>query len=89
MSKSSTGFPVLAASAIIEIAHRGTSAHRQIEVFEQSKEDFRAVVDWLIAETITAALHHGRELWYGNERNIGIRTREIADDLGITIHVSA
>lgn len=42
---------------------------------------------WLIAETITAALHHGRELWYGNQRNIGIRTREIAQDLGITIHV--
>lgn len=37
---------------IIEIAHRGTSAHRQIEVFEQSKEDFRAVVDWLMAETM-------------------------------------
>ncbi len=42
---------------------------------------------WLIAETITAGLHHGRELWYGNERNIGIRTREIAQELEITIHV--
>jgi hypothetical protein len=43
----------------------------------------------LVAEMITAALHHGRTLWFGNERNIGIRIREIAQDFGISIHVTA
>lgn len=42
----------------------------------------------LIAETITAGLAHGRQLWFGNPRNIGIRLREIADDLGVAIHLS-
>lgn len=41
----------------------------------------------LVAELITAGLHHGRALWFGRERNIGTRTREIAQDLGITITV--
>jgi hypothetical protein len=31
-------------------------------------------------------LAHGRQFWFGNPRNIGIRLREIADDLGIEIH---
>ncbi len=36
----------------IEIQRDGTSAHRQLEVFERSKGDVRAVVDWLIEETM-------------------------------------
>ncbi len=35
----------------IDIQRQGTSAHRQIEVFEKTK-DVKAVVDWLIAETM-------------------------------------
>lgn len=42
----------------------------------------------LVAELVTASLHHGRTLWFGNERNIGRKTIEIADDLGITINVA-
>ncbi|HPB44507.1 MAG: hypothetical protein M9952_04045 [Microthrixaceae bacterium] len=41
----------------------------------------------LIAEMLTASLHHGRTLWYGSERNVGRRTRDIARDLGITVNV--
>lgn len=43
----------------------------------------------LVAESITAALHYARTLWFGTERNVGPRTREIAKDLGISIHVAA
>ena len=43
----------------------------------------------LIAETAAAGLAHGRQLWFGNPRNIGTRLREIADDLNIAIHVAA
>jgi hypothetical protein len=42
----------------------------------------------LVAEMIAAGLVHGRQLWFGNPRNIGVRLREIADDLGIAIHVA-
>ena len=28
---------------------------------------------WLIAETVTAGLTYGRQLWFGSERNVGIR----------------
>lgn len=42
----------------------------------------------LVAETVTAALHHGKQLWFGTERNVGQRLRLIADDLGIEIHVA-
>lgn len=42
-----------------------------------------------IAEMVTAALHHERALWFGTERNIGRRRPEIAEDLGIAIHVAA
>lgn len=42
----------------------------------------------LIAEMATAGLTHGRQLWFGNPRNIGVRLGEIADDLGIAIHVA-
>jgi carboxylate-amine ligase len=34
-----------------EISRTGTSAHRQIEIFEKTK-DFKSVVDWLMAETM-------------------------------------
>ncbi|MBS2026256.1 MAG: carboxylate-amine ligase [Deltaproteobacteria bacterium] len=37
---------------IREIARGGTSAHRQIEVYEKSNNDIRAVCDWLMAETM-------------------------------------
>jgi hypothetical protein len=43
---------------------------------------------WLIAETAVAGLAHGRELWFGSERNVGRKLREIAGDLGIAIHVA-
>jgi len=43
----------------------------------------------LISETAAAGLAHGRQLWFGNPRNIGIRLRDIAEDLGIQIHVAA
>jgi hypothetical protein len=43
---------------------------------------------WLIAEAVTAALHHGGQLWYGTERNVGIRLREIAAELNIVVHVA-
>lgn len=42
----------------------------------------------LIAETVTTALRHEQVLWLGGERNVGTRLREIADDLGIAIHVA-
>ncbi len=39
-----------AVERVIAIQKEGTSAHRQIEVFDKTK-DMKAVVDWLIAET--------------------------------------
>ncbi len=42
----------------------------------------------LVAETLAAGLAHRRALWFGRDRNVGVRLREIADDLGITIHVA-
>ena len=43
-----------------DIVRRGTSAHRQVAVYEQARaagatedEALKAVVDWLIAETLT------------------------------------
>lgn len=41
----------------------------------------------LIAETLAAGLAHGRQLWFGTERNVGQALRRIADDLGILVHV--
>lgn len=45
-----------------DILKRGTSAHRQVEIYEKSKaagademEALRAVVDWLMAETLAGA----------------------------------
>ncbi len=43
---------------------------------------------WHVAETIAAGLAHGRQLWFGAERNVGRRMQEIADDLGVAIYVS-
>ena len=43
---------------------------------------------WLIAETLTAGLHHGRQLWFGSERNVGARLAEIAGELGVEIHIA-
>ena len=43
----------------------------------------------LISETAAAGLAHRTRLWFGNPRNIGIRLREIAEDLGIAIHIAA
>jgi len=37
---------------ILKMASEGTSAHRQLEVFEKTK-DVKSVVDWLVAETMT------------------------------------
>ena len=37
---------------VIQIAERGTSAHRQVEVYEKAGGNVKAVVDWLIEETM-------------------------------------
>lgn len=42
----------------------------------------------LIAETLAAGLAHGRQLWFGLERNIGRSLASIAGELGITINVA-
>lgn len=42
----------------------------------------------LVGETLAAGLVHGRRLWFGTARNVGTLLAEIADDLGISIHVS-
>lgn len=42
---------------------------------------------WLVADTIAAGLAYGRQLWFGSERSVGRRLREIADDLGVSVHV--
>lgn len=41
-----------------------------------------------VAETATAGRVNGRQLWFGNAQNIGLRLREIAADLDITINVA-
>lgn len=41
----------------------------------------------LVGETLAAGLVHGRRLFYGTDRNVGVRLAEIAHDLDITIHV--
>ena len=43
---------------------------------------------WHVAETLAAGLAHGRQLWFGAERNVGRRMREIADDLGVAIYIA-
>lgn len=37
---------------VLKIAREGTSAHRQLEVFNRSGGNLKAVVDWLIEETM-------------------------------------
>lgn len=37
---------------VLHIAHEGTSAHRQIEIYEKSEGDMKPVVDWLMSETM-------------------------------------
>jgi glutamate---cysteine ligase / carboxylate-amine ligase len=37
---------------VLKIAHEGSSAQRQIETYERSQGDMRAVVDWLVQETM-------------------------------------
>jgi hypothetical protein len=41
-----------------------------------------------VSETLVAGLVHGRQLWFGNPRNVGRRLRQIADDLGVAIHIA-
>jgi len=41
----------------------------------------------LVAESLTAGLVHGRQLWFGPQRNVGVRLAEIAAELDIDIHV--
>ncbi|MBI2705045.1 MAG: hypothetical protein HYX32_07115 [Actinobacteria bacterium] len=41
----------------------------------------------LVAESLCAGLVHGRQLWFGPHRNVGVRLAEIADDLDIAIRV--
>jgi hypothetical protein len=41
----------------------------------------------LVAETLAASLVHGRRLWFGTPRNVGVRLAEIAADLDVHVHV--
>ena len=41
----------------------------------------------LIAETLAAGLHHGRQLWFGTDHNVGRRLAETANTLEIAVHV--
>ncbi len=43
----------------------------------------------LIAESLAAALVHGRNLYFGTDRNVGRVLATAAVDLGITIHMLA
>ena len=43
----------------------------------------------LIAETLAAGLDYGRELWFDSEANVGRLLARAADDLGITVRVTA
>lgn len=42
----------------------------------------------LVCETLAAGLVHGRQLWFGTARNVGVRLAEIAEDLDIAIHTA-
>lgn len=42
----------------------------------------------LVGETLAAGFIHGRQLWFGTQRNVGDRLAEIAADLGIAIQVA-
>jgi hypothetical protein len=43
----------------------------------------------LIAETLAAGLAHGRNLWFGTDRNVGRSLALAAAELGISIQVLA
>lgn len=43
----------------------------------------------LVAETLTAGLAHGSQLWFGRPANVGRLTARAAGELGIAIHVLA
>jgi hypothetical protein len=42
----------------------------------------------LVGETLAVGLTYGHQLWFGTQRNVGIRLAEIAADLHIAIHVA-
>lgn len=42
----------------------------------------------LNVETLAAGRAFGHQLWFGTERNIGGRLRDIAADLGITVNLA-
>lgn len=42
----------------------------------------------LVPEILAAGLAHGRQLWFGNPANIGLRMAEVAADLHIAIHTT-
>jgi hypothetical protein len=42
----------------------------------------------LVAESLAAGLTHGRQLWFGTERNVGHVLSRAADELGIAVHVT-
>ncbi len=41
----------------------------------------------LVAETLAAGLVHGRRLWFGTERNVGVRLAQMAAALEIEVRV--
>jgi hypothetical protein len=43
----------------------------------------------LIAESLIAGLAYGRQLWFGNEANVGRLLARAAGELGIAVHVAA
>lgn len=42
----------------------------------------------LIAETLAAALAHGRQLWFGTPANIGPHLQRAASELRLSVHVA-
>ena len=46
---------------VFNILDEGTSAERQLEVYKESGGDVRAVVDWLIEETMKGIVEPSRE----------------------------
>jgi hypothetical protein len=41
----------------------------------------------LLAESLCAGLVHGRQLWFGWQRNVGVRLAEVAAELDIAVNV--
>ena len=42
----------------------------------------------LVCESLAAGLLHGRQLWFGTARNVGVRLAEVVEDLDIAIHIA-